>query len=134
MNGLNGYQGQIRAIDQPNGIFTVDLNNEEQIKKTNNLFNLIEQDAAVPVHSIIRLGIQDFPAPYQPAQLGTSRQDGFKVFISDQADPDLSKLKPIQIGFNSMYELNDVNIKFFQAASNSSDRVIIDYIIQKGSL
>lgn len=123
MNGFNGYQGQIRAIDQQSRKFT----------QGTDLFRLIENDAAVPVHSIIRLGIQDFPAPYVPIQPGTSRQNGFKVKISDQLNPIEKDLKTISIGFNSMYELDDVNIKFFKAVSDSSDRVIIDYIIQEGA-
>lgn len=117
MSKINGYQGQIRAIDQTNHKFT----------QNQDLFELIRNDSsAETVQNIIRLGIQDFPSPYQPIQPGES--SGFKVIIGKNG-----KNQIIQIGFNSMFEIRDVPIDYFVAASNSSDRVIIDYIIQEGA-
>lgn len=49
--GYNGYQGQIRAIDQPNGYFI----------RGNEIFTLIQQDTSINTAYIEKIGIQTYP-------------------------------------------------------------------------
>ena len=50
--GINGYQGQIRAADQPNGYFPA---NQE-------IFNLIQDLTYINIDYLERIGIQAPPA------------------------------------------------------------------------
>ena len=114
----NGYQGQIRAIDQSG----------QKFSSNSDLFSLIKSSIENQNIKIIRLAIQDFPTPYAPIEPGNPSST-FSVKVGKNQND----YETIQVGFNCMYEINNVEITYLQAASDSSNRIIIDYIAQEVS-
>lgn len=96
---MNGYQGQIRAIDQQNHIF---LANQQ-------LLNIIQQNTRSPINYIKRLGI--------------FAKEGTKLKINDIQ---------IEIGKTNIYEIDQMEITSIKFKENTSNEVILDFIIQTG--
>lgn len=110
--GLNGYQGQLRAMDQPNGYFPA---NQE-------LFTLIQNDASsvITIDCIKRIGIQTSPVIIN--EQNTLVTKNAVVLLNN---------KEIQIGSTGLYETDEVEITSIKFKYNSSKDTIIDYIITK---
>ena len=102
--GYNGYQGQIRAMDQPNGYF---IGGNSQTAQE--IFTLIQQDTSITTAYVEKIGIQTYP--------------GTLIRLNGQT---------IEIGKTGMYETDEVEITSIQFPENSPKNVIIDYIAHKG--
>ncbi len=105
----NGYQGQLRAKDQPEGYFTAGTN----------LMALIKEQSLIDNPVVIRIGIDSHPTT------------GFRFYAND---PQHSTY--ITIGKTGMYEA--CNIYITQAdglyiQTDSTSDTIIDYIIRRAN-
>lgn len=108
MSQLNGYQGEIRAADQPNGYFTAGTN----------LGNLIKQQSFIEDPIITRIGIDGNPqmsftidgAHIVIGKTGMYEACGLSINLSDSAS-------------------NVNNRNTFIIESDSTPETIIDYII-----
>lgn len=99
---INGYQGQIRAIDQPDKVF----------HGGENLFLLIKQNANFSFSYIYRIGIQVTKNPTY-------------IFMGTA-----NNVKKFQIGKTGIFQQQNTQITqlFFQDDTNKD--VVIDYILK----
>lgn len=131
--GVNGYQGQIRAIDQPNGYFAANAE----------IFTLIQNLASVNVDYIERIGIQVDPITrgittqstetYDTRQGSTTSSIQLPKYTTIQVPTKvLINNKEIQIGKTGIYEVDNVEITSIKFVENSPKNAIIDFVVKKG--